>query len=68
GIGTELYARLTELSKEIGAHLLIGIVASPNPQSRRLHEKFGFKQVGCLKEAGYKFNTYIDIEIWQLIL
>lgn len=68
GIGAELYSKLIEESRRIGIHSLIGVIAIPNEPSISLHKKLGFKFAGRLSEAGYKFNNWIDIEYWQLII
>ena len=68
GIGRKLYKELLGLSKEAGAHLLIGVVSYPNLASQRLHESIGFEKAGVLKEAGKKFGKYIDVELWTYIL
>ena len=67
GIGKMLYSELIKSGKAQGVHTLVGIISIPNIQSQKLHERFGFKKVGLLKDAGYKFNKFIDVELWQLI-
>ena len=49
-------------------HVVIGGVALPNPASVALHERFGFVKVAHFKETGYKFNRWIDVGYWQLLL
>ena len=68
GIGRKLYKRLIELSEEIGAHVLIGVLSYPNLASQRLHESIGFEKIGCFKEVGKKFGKFVDVEFWSLIL
>jgi L-amino acid N-acyltransferase YncA len=65
GFGRLLYARLIESVKERGFREVIGIIALPNPESIRLHEKMGFAEIGILKNIGHKFDNYIDVGIWQ---
>jgi phosphinothricin acetyltransferase len=66
GLGSKLYKELNESGKKEGAHVLIGGVSVPNPESQKLHEKTGFERVGTFKEVGYKFGRYVDVEFWQL--
>jgi L-amino acid N-acyltransferase YncA len=33
-----------------------------------LHEKFGFSKAAHLKEVGFKFNTWLDVVFYQLLL
>jgi len=47
---------------------VIGVIALPNKESQHLHEKFGFKKVGHFTEVGYKFNKWIDVGYWELLL
>lgn len=68
GIGAELYGRLIEECRRIGIHCLVGGIAIPNDSSISLHKKLGFKLIGRLNEVGYKFNKWIDVEYWQLML
>jgi phosphinothricin acetyltransferase len=68
GIGSQLYdALLTELrSRQI--HTVFGGIALPNEASVALHARFGFEKVAHFKEVGRKFDEWIDVGYWQLIL
>lgn len=68
GSGTQLYCALLAGLRDAGAHLAIGGIALPNPASVALHEKFGFRKVGAFQEVGFKFNEWIDVGYWQLVL
>jgi phosphinothricin acetyltransferase len=68
GIGSELKKELLGLLKEKSFHAVISGIALPNPASIALNEKFGFEKVAHFKEVGYKFNRWIDVGYWQLIL
>ena len=68
GTGSRLYAQLFAALKAAGVHAVMGGVALPNEASLRLHQKFGFEQVAHFKEVGFKFNRWIDVTYWQLIL
>jgi L-amino acid N-acyltransferase YncA len=46
----------------------MGGIALPNEASVHLHEKFGFKKVAHFKEVGCKFDHWIGVAYWQLIL
>ena len=37
-------------------------------RSVALNEKFGFTKVAHFKEVGFKFNRWIDVGYWELIL
>ncbi|MFZ4664882.1 MAG: GNAT family N-acetyltransferase [Prochlorotrichaceae cyanobacterium] len=68
GLGQALYQALMQQLKAQGIHSVIGILALPNPASIRLHEKLGFQPVGKIQDAGFKFNRWIDVGYWQLML
>jgi phosphinothricin acetyltransferase len=68
GIGSELYgALLTEL-RHRKLHVAIGGIALPNEPSVKLHEKLGFQKVAHFKEIGFKFEKWIDVGYWQVVL
>jgi L-amino acid N-acyltransferase YncA len=68
GIGSELKKELLEALRERSVHAVISGIALPNAASVALNEKFGFTKVAHFKEVGYKFNKWIDVGYWQLIL
>ena len=68
GIGTLLYQRLISESKQKSIHCMVGVISLPNPASIRLHEKMGFKKVAHMKQIGRKFNQWIDVGYWELVL
>lgn len=68
GIGTQLYAALLSDLGARGLRCAIAGIALPNAASVRLHEKLGFTKVGQLAEVGWKFERWIDVGYWELIL
>jgi len=68
GIGTELYAALITKLKKTNKHSIIAAISLPNPKSIVLHEKMGFKKNGHFSEVGRKFDKWIDVGYWELIL
>jgi len=68
GYGTRLYERLFGLLREQGIHVVIGGIALPNPESIALHERFGLKKSAHFNEVGFKFEKWIDVGYWQVIL
>jgi len=68
GIGTALYRALLDELRTRGFHLVLGGVALPNEASVRLHERLGFKKAGHMREAGRKFDRWIDVGFWELLL
>ena len=68
GKGRELYTTLIEQLKNTPVHVLIAGIALPNPTSVALHEKMGFFKIGQFQEVGSKFDQFIDVGYWQLLL
>lgn len=68
GIGSKLKGTMIEKLRERGFHSVISAISLPNPASIAMCEKFGFQKVGQLREIGYKFDEWIDVGYWQLIL
>lgn len=68
GIGTLLYSHLLSTLKENNFKTALGCIALPNASSVGLHEKLGFKNVGHFESVGYKFNQWIDVGYWQILL
>ncbi len=68
GRGATLYQALLAELRQRGFHLVLGCLALPNDPSIRLHEKLGFKKVGHMTEAGWKFGAWVDVGFWELFL
>ncbi|WP_196889239.1 GNAT family N-acetyltransferase [Aureivirga sp. CE67] len=68
GIGKILLEELILIAKNDNYHSMIGVIDANNKSSIAFHEKFGFKEVGVLREVGYKFDTWLDISLMQLVL
>ncbi len=68
GIGSQLYEKLFEELAKNGFKTVLSLISLPNQQSVRMHEKFGFLPVGHHREVGFKFDQWIDVGVWQLML
>jgi len=68
GIGKCLIAEIIKIARKNKLHVIIARIAGENEISIHLHKKYGFTYAGSLKEAGFKFNRYIDVHLMQLIL
>jgi phosphinothricin acetyltransferase len=66
GIGTVLYSELIAMLRAGKTAVLLGTIALANDRSVSLHEKLGFRNVGILRNVGYKFNRWIDVGFWEL--
>ncbi len=68
GVGTALYRELIDALRKQGVHSVVGGIALPNAASITLHEKLGFKKIGQFVEIGRKFDRWVDVGYWELIL
>jgi len=68
GIGRQLYRELILALCDRAIHSVIGGIALPNPASIALHEKLGFEKVAHFTEVGRKFDQWIDVGYWELII
>lgn len=68
GRGAALYEALLAELKQRGFHSALGCLGLPNDPSVRLHEKLGFKKVGHMTEAGWKFGAWVDVGFWERML
>ena len=68
GIGKLLLTELIERAKKQNLHTMIGVIDSENTNSIDFHKKFGFEEVGFLKETGFKFDRWLHSVFVQKIL
>lgn len=68
GMGKKLYHALMAEARERGFHTAIGGISLPNTASVGLHESMGFKKAAHYREVGFKFDKWIDVGYWQLML
>ena len=68
GIGRALLADLVERARSLGHRTLIGGACTEAEASLALQRALGFRTVGVLKEVGYKFGRWLDVEHTQLML
>ncbi|AWI45593.1 phosphinothricin acetyltransferase [Staphylococcus nepalensis] len=68
GIASQLLTKLIdEITKNNFKTIVAGIDAS-NVGSIKLHQKYGFEACGNIKCVGYKFEQWLDLAFYQLIL
>jgi phosphinothricin acetyltransferase len=68
GIGRPLYMALLDALRKQSIHAVVGCIALPNPGSVALHEKCGFEKVAHFTEVGRKFDQWVDVGFWQVLL
>ena len=64
----EARAALIEEARSRDLHTLVGVIDATNAASKSLHRRLGFTHCGTVREAGFKFGRWLDVEYWQLIL
>jgi L-amino acid N-acyltransferase len=68
GIASSLLKEIISIANKQEYKTLIGGIDAANDKSIAMHEKFGFVHAGTIKNAGYKFNTWLDLAFYQLNL
>jgi phosphinothricin acetyltransferase len=68
GIGKLLLSELIERAKKQNLHTMIGVIDSENTNSIDFHKRFGFEEVGFIKESGFKFDRWLHSVIVQKML
>ena len=68
GIGRRPMTELAGRCRAAGIHTLIACLTAENESSCRFHENIGFVRVSYFREVGRKFNRWLDIADYQLVL
>ncbi|WP_107925564.1 GNAT family N-acetyltransferase [Lysinibacillus parviboronicapiens] len=68
GIATKLMRELIRIAEENGVKTLVAGIDAENLGSIKAHEKLGFEYAGTIKNAGYKFEEWLDLVFYQLHL
>lgn len=68
GIGKLLLAELIANAARQDYHMLIGGIDAQNAASIALHRRLGFEQCAHIRQAGFKFNRWLDLLFYQLLL
>jgi len=68
GVGKRLLQEIINAAEQQNFHVLVGAIDASNSVSIRLHEALGFTVCGTIRQAGFKFNRWLDLVFYQLIL
>lgn len=68
GYGILLLEELIKQLKQLKCHAVMAGIALPNEASVKIHERLGFQKVAHFKQVGHKFNKWIDVAYWELLL
>ena len=66
GLGKALLAELIDRSKAAGIKEIVAVIADRGAEgSIRLHEQFGFKEIGRMGRVGFKFERWLGTVLLQ---
>ena len=68
GLGKILLTEIIAAATAQDYHMLIGGIDAANTASIALHRRLGFVHCASIKQAGFKFGRWLDLEFYQLIL
>ena len=68
GYGKILLKEIIECAIKQDYHTIVAGIDADNKTSIILHEKLGFEHAGTIKQAGFKFNRWLDLAFYQLVL
>jgi L-amino acid N-acyltransferase len=67
GVGRRLLEEVVRSADSLGLHSVVSRIADANPVSTHLHRSLGFRSIGVMREAGFKFGRWVDVELFQRI-
>jgi L-amino acid N-acyltransferase YncA len=67
GIGSKLLEIVTLEGSKTGNHTVISRITEGNASSIHIHEKLGYKHIGVMKQVGFKFGKFLDVNMMQYI-
>ena len=66
GVGSLLLAELIARCEAAGARQMVAVIGdSANTGSIRLHSRMGFRDIGVMQAAGWKFDRWLDVVFMQ---
>jgi phosphinothricin acetyltransferase len=68
GCGRALLGELVRTARARDLRVMVGVIDAANVASVELHRSAGFGHAGTLREVGYKFGRWLDVELYQLNL
>jgi len=68
GAGRQLLQMLIEAATAQDYHMMIGGIDAANAASIALHRSLGFTPCASIRQAGFKFGRWLDLEFYQLLL
>ena len=67
GAGYRLARAVLDRGRDVGLHTILARMESENEVSLHIMAKLGFKEIGIMRQVGYKFDRRLDVTLMQLI-
>jgi L-amino acid N-acyltransferase len=68
GIGAALLSDLVARARAAEHRVIIAGISAEQTASIALHRRFGFTEAGLLRQVGRKFDRWLDLAYWELVL
>ena len=68
GIGKQLVKAIIEHARGQKMHVIIAGIDGAGVASIGMHKSLGFVEVAHFKEVGFKFNRWLDVKFFELVL
>jgi L-amino acid N-acyltransferase YncA len=68
GVGTLLLAHLIEAATACDFRQMVAVIGGAEPASMSIHARAGFREVGRIHHAGFKFGRWLDTLYMQRAL
>ena len=68
GLGRTILDHLIGRARAAGHHAVMALIAADQGASVALHARFGFTEVGRLREVGCKFDRWLDVIYMERVL
>ncbi|KIJ70197.1 hypothetical protein HYDPIDRAFT_172077 [Hydnomerulius pinastri MD-312] len=68
GLGSRVFRHVLDEARKHGYRTILAMVATGNELNARFWERQGFSLVGTLKDVGNKFNRWLDVGVYQLMV
>ena len=68
GLGKNFLQHMITAARKLGHVSMIALISHDQTASIRLHENAGFKHAGHLQDVGWKFEKWLSLDFWQLML
>ncbi len=68
GISKLLMNAIIGSAREKGFHAMVAGIDSDNKASIHLHEQMGFREVALFREVGFKFDRWLDLKFFELLI